>query len=299
MNLFISWSGDLSKALAKVLREWLPKAIPDLEPFYSPHDIKAGMRWSNELATRLDSTSNGIICLTRDNVVAPWLMFEAGALSKQFDSRVCPLLFGFTVADLQGPLVQFQAKEFGRDSMFAILESLNDRLQANQLPGDELSETFRSSWEELNVKVEEILLDYDNGDNAPPLRSDRDLLEEIMIRLRAHEGRPMAADMVRILVEFTGNLIESSRYIADREKRGVAARALYHLQFPLQHFIRNIPDTGERQELAELYARTITALYAERADVNEEQLVQYLVHSSDGPIIPAPIIPKPDNRPES
>jgi len=41
-RLFLSWSGDRSYRLAKVLYEWLPLVLPEIEPWLSDHDIVRG-----------------------------------------------------------------------------------------------------------------------------------------------------------------------------------------------------------------------------------------------------------------
>jgi TIR domain len=110
MELFLSWSGVRSRAVAESLHEWLPYVINAVEPWMSASDIEVGARWSSDIATQLDETRYGVICLTRENLEAPWVLFEVGALSKTLSKTfVCPYLFGVEPTDLKGPLVQFQA----------------------------------------------------------------------------------------------------------------------------------------------------------------------------------------------
>ena len=93
MKVFLSWSGEKSQAVAEQLRHWIPCVIQTLEPWMSKHDIRAGMRWANELGGRLSETKFGIVCLTKSNTSAPWILFEAGALAKTVDETyVCPYL---------------------------------------------------------------------------------------------------------------------------------------------------------------------------------------------------------------
>ena len=77
MNLFISWSGEKSRSVAEALRDWLPFVINAVKPWMSAADIEKGARWSSDLAYQLKETRAGIICLTRDNLEAPWVLFEA------------------------------------------------------------------------------------------------------------------------------------------------------------------------------------------------------------------------------
>jgi hypothetical protein len=82
MKLFISWSGQLSHQIAKELKEWFPLVINQLEPFVSSESIKKGDRWMIDIYSELEHSNFGVICLTKENLTEPWIMFEAGALSK-------------------------------------------------------------------------------------------------------------------------------------------------------------------------------------------------------------------------
>ena len=111
MRVFISWSGDLSKALAEAIRNWLPSALQYVKPYFSPSDIEKGSKWATEIFKELSASTTCIIVLTRENLASNWVMFEAGAISCTIDrARVCPLIFDLEETDLQGPLAQFQAK---------------------------------------------------------------------------------------------------------------------------------------------------------------------------------------------
>ena len=88
-KIFISWSGPLSQKLGEALRNWLPSALQFVKPYFSPEDIEKGAKWNSEISKELETSNIGIICLTRDNTEKPWILFEAGALSKSLEkSRV-------------------------------------------------------------------------------------------------------------------------------------------------------------------------------------------------------------------
>lgn len=78
MRVFISWSKQISQDLALILYRWLPDVINRLEPWMSSEDISKGQRWGTEVGAGPDDTSQGIICVTRENMKEPWLSFEAG-----------------------------------------------------------------------------------------------------------------------------------------------------------------------------------------------------------------------------
>jgi hypothetical protein len=107
-KVFLTWSGERSKAVAKALKEWLPNVIQVLEPWMSEDGIDKGVKWASELGVQLAQTKIGIVCLTPDNLDEPWINFEAGALSKLPDSHVCVFLFDVSEADVKFPLAQFQ-----------------------------------------------------------------------------------------------------------------------------------------------------------------------------------------------
>jgi len=298
MNVFISWSGELSRSIAEVLRNWLPNVIQVLEPFYSHEDIKAGTRWSSEISQRLQNTKIGIICLTESNLNAPWLMFEAGALSKQLDSRVCPILFGPKVTDVQGPLVQFQLKEYGKQGVFDTVSSINEQLGTGRLSGDVFQLAFDKWWPDLDKAIENLPTRQSGGIRST--RTDRDLLEEVLIRVRGSEISLINSDMVDFQIHSFKILADAIRYIGNKEKRDAAAHAMWDLQFPTQHFITKIADTDLRRRLAEAYAEAVSVFFtASGGSVNKDSLVKSLAHPSHGLITTAPLAPKAKVEPEN
>lgn len=89
MKIFISWSGDRSELLAKALRDWFPLVLHYVDPWLSQSDIQAGERWGIEVAKELETCNFGVICVTKENLNSPWILFEAGALAKSMqDGRL-------------------------------------------------------------------------------------------------------------------------------------------------------------------------------------------------------------------
>jgi len=179
VKIFISWSGPRSKAMAEALKDWLPNVIQSIDPWVSSSDIDAGMRWTPALAEELQQTQLGIICLTIENLSAPWLLFEAGALSKIIDkTRVCPYLMGLEPTEVTGPLAQFQAVKAEKDGTKKLLQTINHVQGENPLSEDRLNIIFNTFWPSL----EQTLKDISNSpqEKTEPKRSLDDKVDEIL-----------------------------------------------------------------------------------------------------------------------
>jgi RNA polymerase sigma factor (sigma-70 family) len=154
-----------------------------IEPFVSAEDIYAGTRWQSEIASQLDSTNFGIVCVTRENQAAPWLNFEAGALAKVLDqSRLIPLAVDLKPSDVHLPLGQFQAQSANEEGMRAVVVSLNDALGEDRLLEAVLLDSFEMWWPRLKDQLETI--EHQTSAAAPPPRPERELLEETLNTVR-------------------------------------------------------------------------------------------------------------------
>jgi hypothetical protein len=142
----------------------------------------------------------GIICLTRDNLQAPWLMFEPGALAKSMEqSRFVPLLFGVETSDLPagGPLLLFQAALFNEDEVRKLLKTINAALGDNALDSQVLETVFQKWWPDLEQKVA-VAMEAAVSEQEVEPRKEREILEEILDLMRAefYGSRPAVIDPV-------------------------------------------------------------------------------------------------------
>jgi hypothetical protein len=187
MKLFISWSGKRSKLLAEALRGWIPKVINAVEPWLSSDDIAPGRRWSSEIGSQLEKTNFGIICLTRENLNAPWILFEAGALSKFVDqANVVPFLLDNKPSEIQGPLAQFQSLPVNKENVSKLLISMNRAVTLageRSLSDSDLAESFEVWWPRLETKINEIPKTTTPAQASQ--RKDRDVLDEILVLVRS------------------------------------------------------------------------------------------------------------------
>ena len=151
------------------------------KPWMSEEDIGKGRRWGPEIAKKLETSKVGIICVTPYNVSAPWLNFEAGAISKAVtEARVCAFLHGLKPADVAGPLSQFQATVAEQEDVKRLLMSLNDAMDQSKLTAEQLHRAFELWWPELRKDLTQIEVDPDK----PPPRSERGSLNSSRRRAR-------------------------------------------------------------------------------------------------------------------
>jgi hypothetical protein len=231
MKVFISWSGQRSAAVADALRYWLPKVIQALEPWMSADDIEKGTRWRSGLASELEQSSVGIICLTRENLDSTWIHFEAGALSKQQQNTyVCTLLFGLEPTDVREPLAQFQHTRATKDDLRKLISTINSTLGDSKLPDSELRETFDVWWPKLEERLVQI---RELSSPTGPIRTDRELLEEILNLVRTHESlrEARADDADRLAFQY----FDWFRGLIPPDANPTTVQALNTILFQLKH----------------------------------------------------------------
>jgi hypothetical protein len=222
MRVFVSWSGDLSRRVAEILRNYLPLALQGLDVFMSKHDLESGGRWGLDLARELEQSSFGILCLTPDNLQSAWLLFEAGALAKHVEGRACGMLINsLKPTDVTGPLAQFQHRAFSAEGVGAILRDMNARLEK---PLEQLQvEQVHTKWWPDIERDYQIALTSSANLIPPSPRDQRDILEEILSRIRSLEravsvqaGQPFPRNL-RTVIEASLALLTESQYLTLRE----------------------------------------------------------------------------------
>lgn len=218
-KIFISWSGEISKALAEAVRDWIPKVLQTVKPYFTPDDIEKGSRWAKEISNELATSQFGIICLTQDNQHSPWILFEAGALSKNLEeSKVCPILFNFDATELKGPLASFQATKFNKDDIKKLLESINNSCSETKLEQKSLDETFEMWWPQLEKSIETIL-SRSSSVSKPKKRSDRDILEEILELARSN-AKAFISEQTQVSNITIEDLVARHRSIKEKYSMG-------------------------------------------------------------------------------
>jgi TIR domain-containing protein len=233
--------------VAETLRDWLPAVLQAVEPWMSAEDIDKGARWSTDVGKQLEQARIGIICVTRDNQHAPWIQFEAGALSKTLENTfVIPYLLNLKPADLKGPLVQFQAAVADEQDTLRLVRAVNKALGDQALPEANVDKYFVKWWPELSNALGRIPA---TEIKARSSRSDRDILEELLLLMRGltrervdyvyetdESGRLLKRARRLIRHRASGDLIERVPIRNDRE--GLAERVL--IREPDRHLVQRI-----------------------------------------------------------
>ena len=179
MKIFISWSGKPSLNVATALRDWLPYIFNGIELFVSSEDIRKGKRWPLEVSKELDASNFGIVCLTPDNLEAPWLLFESGALSKSVkEASVYTLLVGgLRIGDIEGPLSHFQHTLFEKEDFFKLIKSINEALGPTKQDDARLKKIFDKFWDELEANVSAAIKTESKPEKK---RSVEEMLRELL-----------------------------------------------------------------------------------------------------------------------
>ena len=225
MDVFVSWSGEASKEIAKVLTKYLRLLLPGIKPFFSPEGITMGDRWPERLSVTLQECKVGLFCITADNYENPWLLFEAGAISSRVgQGRVIPIFFGkIKPTDIKSPLTFFQCAVFIKEDMRGVVKSIHKGI-ASEIPDEDVDELFENFWSKLKNGVNDVIESQSMAASQPdtPKRSSTDLLHEILGIVRdlelksasslllTHTERNLSAVAAPITSEITGSVLPGS-----------------------------------------------------------------------------------------
>jgi len=184
VKIFISWSGNRSKAVAEIMSDWIKCVLQATDPWISTKHIERGSLWFSEINEKLRDVSVGIVCLTQENKNKPWILFEAGALAKGLSgSRVCTFLVDLTPADLTDPLAQFNHTHPDERSMWELIKTLNACLAEKSLEERVLSKIFEVYWPKFLAEFE-VALAANEPDEVIEPRTPDDLMTEILENTR-------------------------------------------------------------------------------------------------------------------
>jgi hypothetical protein len=250
MKVFISWSGEPSRIVAEALQDWLPRVINAVDPWIST-EMGKGVRWSEQLSVELDSDAVGLLCLTRDNLEAPWINYEAGALAKTRRAVVWTYLIGITHSDVKPPLAQFNHTLASRDDTRKLVATINQHVAdggERALSDKHLDDAFQRYWPDLESALRTATTQTP-GTKKPRARSPDDMIVEILGLVRTISEQNRAA--VRQPREQSDTstrqeaLIDSAA-VASLIERMLATGSLEEVRLPLDYFNSQVQVTNVR-----------------------------------------------------
>lgn len=230
MKVFLSWSGDRSHKVACAFRDWLPSVLQFICPYVSSEDIDKGARWSTDIAQELDQSAYGILLVTKENLHAPWVAFEAGALSKSLEkARVSPFLFDLKRSEVQGPLLQFQSTIRTKSDIAKLLESINKAADEEERLSEQLlTKVFDVWWPQLEEALKTIPESKSQPEKharSQEVANSNGLLEEVLDLVRAqHRILTNPTDLLppEYLREVVGAASSTRQRRLSRKYRGIA-----------------------------------------------------------------------------
>lgn len=194
MKVFISWSGAQSRQVAEALHWWLPKVLQGVRPFVSSKDIDKGANWTVALASELEDSSFGIVCLTTDNLQSPWLHYETGAISSSVGARVCPVLHGVTKDAVEAPLKQLQITELDQEDVLLMMSSMN-RAAGEPLSAEDLKDQVDIWWPKLDERIAGIPATpapptgKEDAEPEQPVITEKEILQQVLDIVRRLDDR--------------------------------------------------------------------------------------------------------------
>jgi len=227
MKIFISWSGDRSRHIASLLKEWIENCFQNAEAFMSQHDINPGAKWAAVLNEELEKTNFGILCLTPENLHQDWILFEAGAIAKSVSNgRVIPLLWQLQPGDISQPLAQFNNLFLDDSGLFKLNQEINRNID-KPLPSEKVKIAYDAHLPKAKEQIAKIPL-VPHG-KKPDMRSDRNMLEELLELARDHYNITSRYGRIRNTSEsilLTKNISEIKNFIKDCLDGAIEARTI-------------------------------------------------------------------------
>lgn len=166
-KIFISWSGQYGKEIANELKNVLETDVFSRKNicFVSDSDIASGEDWWKKIKTELTSSLMGIVCITRENIKAPWIYFEAGALVGN-NVETIPLLFDCQLDMLEKtPLNKTQAILFQEKNKFLkMLNDINDKCNFSESTPEQFKAIAFSAYDKIKNELFRIFERLEQSD---------------------------------------------------------------------------------------------------------------------------------------
>jgi hypothetical protein len=145
--------------------------------------------------------------LTPENLNAPWILYEAGALSKALDdeTRLCTyLLGGLQFQDIDPPLGMFQATKAEKEETRRLIQAINVAISNDPVPDANLQRIFDAMWPRLDEKLRTM----PGAEEAVVARRSTDeMIAEVLEISRAEANRRRKTDNLDIFLPLFDELV--------------------------------------------------------------------------------------------
>jgi hypothetical protein len=156
--------------MGEALRDWLPLVVHGLTCWMSSEDILAGERWGVSVSNELMKSDYGLLILTKENLSAPWILFEAGALARAVGlTQVCPILVDVDSSVINGPLAQFQTVRLNKSGIWKLVRALYNANTTITLSESQQRNIVDGLWFHLGQIIDDRSTPHDrNPDSDEP-----------------------------------------------------------------------------------------------------------------------------------
>jgi len=157
MRLLLVWSGERSYETATALRHWLQDVLQAVQPWMAAEEIDLE-KWTTDEVRHLSEFRLAIVCLTPENISAPALSTQVGAMWTSIErALILPYLLGVARSELVGPLVEFQVVTATHDGTYSLVHSINRAMSGDAVSEDLLKRSFERWWPDLESKLNSVV----------------------------------------------------------------------------------------------------------------------------------------------
>jgi len=164
-----------------------------------------------ELDKELVECDVAVLLVSRSNLNAPWMLFEAGAIGREMDrAQVIPIGIDLEPSDMGNPLNVFQGTRLTKEGLVHVIAAIHSRA-GGALSEDECRELVDPIWDQLNESVTEAIEqarpnDSEESEEEAFRRNVVNLLNYIKNKMPSENFIVGAVDMSKRLDEFGANI---------------------------------------------------------------------------------------------
>lgn len=200
-TVLLSWSGDESKEIAKCFKNMMSVVFsPVVETYMSEVDSPIGKRGVESLAKILNDCNYGVFFVNKANALAPWIHYEAGAISKESPiSRLMVLLLDNNPMYISGtPLSDFTYSMFNKEGVLKIINAIID-ISGYSDKKENFINRFNNEWPNFYDSCEKIKKQFNTknqdieneAESTPQFETIMHLLVDIQNYLKNNIGGSM------------------------------------------------------------------------------------------------------------